>query len=112
MTKQKNLREFLLHSAGEIESEMKSLGIWSDTDAPSHDKASGAFGYGSLSFEEWLQFVFVPGLKHAARTGDVHGESDVAVAAIRNLDGIRGVERLIDLIAQVDAAVSNGSYPQ
>jgi uncharacterized protein YqcC (DUF446 family) len=84
---------------------MKKLHIWSSAEA-GEKAASGAFGAGSLTFEEWLQFTFLPNLRKAAATNTLPSNSQVAVAAIRNLDGLQGTDLLIDLLSRVDLLVN------
>jgi len=94
----------LLGLGSEIESEMKKLGLWSATATPAQ-RSGKAFGADSLSFEEWLQHVFLPRLKQAALSSNYPSRSSVAVAAVRNLDGVQGAEHLIDLLLRVDSVI-------
>lgn len=93
-----------LDLADQIEAEMKKLHIWSSAEA-GEKIASGAFGAGSLTFEEWLQSTFLPNLRKAAATNTLPSNSHVAVAAIRNVDGLQGTDLLIDLLSRVDLLV-------
>jgi uncharacterized protein YqcC (DUF446 family) len=90
--------------ADDIEVELKKLGLWSATEQTSAP-ATAAFGADSMTFEEWLQFAFLPNVREAARTGRTPNQSNVATAAVRNLDGVDDVGNLIDLLSQVDRAV-------
>ena len=45
----------------EIEAEMKRIGMWQDKPPPAENLAvTQAFGADKLSFEQWLQFIFIP----------------------------------------------------
>ncbi len=53
----------------EIESEMKHLGMWSKTPLPKEVfQDMGAFGMKTMSFDQWLQFVFVPNVRKLLKT--------------------------------------------
>ena len=93
-----------LDLAARIETEIKKLGLWKPTESPGMT-ASGAFGADSLTFEEWLQFIFLPNLRQAALTNALPTQSSVGVAAVRNLDGLKGSEPLVDLLSRVDRLV-------
>ena len=94
----------VLHLADEIESAMKKLGLWSSP-RDSVPAPTGPFGAGSLTFEEWLQFVMLPNVKTAVATNTLPSRSNVATAAIRNLDGTPGVDQLIELLSRLDRTI-------
>jgi hypothetical protein len=58
-----------------------------------------------VHFEERLQHIFVPNLRKAALSDTYASRSGVAVAAVRNLDGVEGSEHLIGLLSRVDDAI-------
>jgi uncharacterized protein YqcC (DUF446 family) len=94
--------------AGEIESEMRRLGVWREQPPSEEDVlAGGAFGMGTVSFDAWLQVVFVHRLRQVAEgTLSVPTSSSVGAKAVREWDGDpfdRDV--LLDLINQVDSLV-------
>jgi uncharacterized protein YqcC (DUF446 family) len=65
----------------EIERTMQSLGMWqSEPLSPAEREIRGAFGSGSMTFSQWLQFVFVP--KVHAR-GESHAGADVRPGGAR-----------------------------
>jgi uncharacterized protein YqcC (DUF446 family) len=94
--------------AGEIESEMRRIGVWREN-LPSEEKVleGGAFGLGTVSFDTWLQVVFVTRLRQAANGDiDIPHTSSVAAQSAREWDGDpldRG--RLQELIEAVDSTV-------
>ena len=95
----------MLALARDIESEMKKLRIWSSImDSPA--APTDAFGAGSMTFEMWLQTIFVPALIQAVHANSFPRTSQVAIAAIRNLDGLEGAERLLELLSQVDQLIN------
>ncbi|HWQ09724.1 MAG TPA: YqcC family protein [Holophaga sp.] len=84
----------------EIEAEMKRIRFWSPGPEPTPDPSQ--LYAGLPSFEQWLQFVFLPGIRGALSTGCWDGvpRYRVGVAALRNYDyhavvpGAAGLMRL------------------
>jgi len=98
----KNRGRSILELVDQIESELKRLGLWNNQLSVGA-KPQAAFGADSLSFEEWLQAVLLPSLREASVHGNLPTSSNLAIAGIRNLDGVPDVDRLLSLLAQVDA---------
>lgn len=71
--------------ADEIEVEMRRLGYWQSTHPDGLDSSAP---YSGVSFEAWLQFVFLFAVKRAVRTGDFREVPPyrVGVAALRQYD--------------------------
>jgi uncharacterized protein YqcC (DUF446 family) len=89
-----------------IESEMKKAGIWKDGLAII-EGSFGPFGGAELIFEEWLQMIFLPKLLEAANSNIFPKKSQVAIAAIRNFDGMDEVDNLISLLGWVDEIINS-----
>ena len=87
-----------------IEAEMKRLDLWqAEPIAPELLQEPGAFGARSLTFVQWLQFILVPNVrKVVAKKSSLPESSNVAVAAVRNFDGMDEADRLIDLLIEFD----------
>lgn len=66
---------------------------------------SSAFGYGQMSFEQWLGQVFLPNVRRAVASGDIPSQSQVGVAAVRNFDGNDQAEELVSLLCDFDQTV-------
>ena len=67
----------------------------------------GAFGENTMTFAQWMQFVLVPRLRGIVRDRDEFPSgSELAVYAVRALDGDPDAERLHDLLYQIDRLVS------
>lgn len=98
----------LSYLADEIETEMKMLGLWNESLKTTNEVRS-AFGAESLTFEEWLQSVFLPNLRQAANSNTFPNRSSMALAAIRNLDGLSGTENLIRLLTEVDSLIQGST---
>jgi len=92
--------------ADQIELELKELKLWNDH-LQVDSKLVAAFGADQLSFEEWLQAVLVPRLRSTVDRGPLSlpTSSNLAIAGIRNFDGIPGLDRLLGLLAKVDELV-------
>jgi uncharacterized protein YqcC (DUF446 family) len=68
-----------------VEVEMRAAGFW-DVAQPSKEEvaAAGAFGSPTISFGQWLRWVFVPAVRAAvAGQRPLPGASSVAAQAIR-----------------------------
>jgi uncharacterized protein YqcC (DUF446 family) len=91
--------------ANKVEAEMKKLRLW-NKDLNFIPKTNQAFGADSLTFEEWLQSVFLPNLRRAAVDNTFPNRSNIAVAAIRNLDGLENTESLIQLLSKIDDLIN------
>jgi uncharacterized protein YqcC (DUF446 family) len=92
--------------ADEIEAELRAS-AW-NPNPPSEEEvlAGGAFGLKTVAFETWLQVVFISRLRQvAAGVIPIPTSSSVAVQASREWDGVRGRDRLFELISEVDRTV-------
>ena len=66
----------------------------------------GAFGENTMTFEQWIQFVLVPRLRGIVRDRDEFpAGSELAVYAVRALDGDPDAERLHELLHELDRLV-------
>jgi hypothetical protein len=66
----------------------------------------GAFGENTMAFEQWIQFVLVPRLRGIVRDrGEFPSASQLAVHAVRALDGDTDAERLHELLDALDRLV-------
>ena len=94
----------IAESIAGIESEMKRIGYWSVNPLP--DQAyefSAAFAMDTMSFTQWLQFVFIPRVRQVLEErGSFPGESMVGVQAAREFDGDEKADRLVRLLSKFD----------
>lgn len=88
----------------EIQRAMRELGIWqSELMPPDALEFELPFGADKLTFGQWLQFVFVPRVKAVvAAKGDFPNSSSVGTQAVRELDGLAGGDRLVELLCDFD----------
>ena len=104
----KNTNPIASDLADEMEAELKSLGLWAGHLASSTNIES-AFGADQLSFEAWSQAVLLPRLRNANIGECLPSSSNLAIAGIRNFDGLQNADRLLDLLAKVDALAASSS---
>ena len=93
---------------GQIEAEMMRLQLWSDEPPGAEALASEQpFCVDTLSFEQWLQFVFVPTL-HGIITsgGSLPQTCAVAPMAEMAFPGTADMKILVDLLRQTDSRLS------
>jgi uncharacterized protein YqcC (DUF446 family) len=67
---------------------------------------TSAFGYGQVSFEQWLGRVFLPNARKAVATGELPSTSQVSTAAYRNFDGADNVDDLLNLLGAFDERIN------
>ena len=66
-----------------VEAEMKKVGMWMDQ-PPENMEVTGAFGSGTMAFEQWLQFIFIPRVRSIiAEKGEFPNRSQVSQKAFR-----------------------------
>lgn len=94
----------VLSKLEQIEIEMRQIGFWQKNPlrAGQYDFRA-AFGGDTMSFSQWLQFIFIPNVKRAAESGNFPSSSQVSVQAVREFDGIGETARLIELLSEFDA---------
>ena len=93
-----------------IETEMRYIGLWDIPDpGPDAIKNCGAFGLNTMSFEQWLRWVFVPNVRVLLKQGGPWPiNSQVGVAATKNLDGQPETSRLVTLLCEFDLLFKRG----
>lgn len=94
-----------------VEAEMRRIGFWSD-DPPDllADYAAGARQsfLDAPTFELWLQTVFLPNARTAARAGTLPASSQVCTMAVRQYDyhsHIPVAQALLSLLCDFDAII-------
>jgi uncharacterized protein YqcC (DUF446 family) len=88
----------------QIEAEMRRIGMWSvKPPNPEQFQSRQAFFADTMSFEQWLQFVFLPHARDAA-TGKspFPKSSSVGVRAVREFDGRDEAHNLGSLLSEFD----------
>ena len=99
----------------EIETEMKSIGFWKDSD-PDFQAAVARGEIESYmdapSFESWLQFVFLPNAREAVATDTLPTDSQVGIMAMRQYDyhsTLPEALRLVNLLHEFDRLVKRAA---
>lgn len=101
--------ESLSTALGELESTMKTLGLWSSV-CPSHESLDSVepFGYDKLELQEWLQWIMIPRFRALL---DSHGAlptvSNVAEYAEMKFANPKFTPVIADL-RNVDSCINNG----
>jgi uncharacterized protein YqcC (DUF446 family) len=92
-----------------IEAEMKRIGLWQSEPLSEEARSSPAAFFGkTMTFPQWLQFVLVPRARQIiAERGSFPRRSDLAVMAVRNLDGMHEAEDLTRMLAELDRVVED-----
>jgi uncharacterized protein YqcC (DUF446 family) len=89
----------------QIEPEMNRIGFWRAEPLPESAYAfRQAFAMDTMTFGQWLQFIFVPRVKSIiGQRGEFPTSSQVGVQAIREFDGDPQADRLVSLLCEFDA---------
>lgn len=98
------LQQNVARYADEIEGEMRSQGFWQDQPLqPEQLNFQQAFGMDTMTFTQWLQFVFLPRVREAVAANQFPRSSSVGVQAVREFDGNPDADRLVTLLSEFDA---------
>ena len=93
---------------GEIISEMKRIGYWSE--APLPDEAfqfTQAFAMDTMTFPQWLQHILIPRVNSILdEKGDFPDKSMVGTQAIREIDGDETASTLVHLLNEFDRIIN------
>ncbi len=91
-------------SIDEIEAEIKRTGYWSSEPLPEAAyQFQAAFAMDTMTFVQWLQFVFIPRVRDILATqGTFPSQSMVGVQAMREFDGDEDASRLVSLLTEFD----------
>jgi uncharacterized protein YqcC (DUF446 family) len=89
----------------EIEAEMRRVRLWqAEPLAPQKYQFTRAFAGDTMSYDQWLQFVFIPRVKQIIEAkGQFPGSSSVGAQAVREFDGNREADQLIHLLCEFDS---------
>lgn len=98
-----SLQQKVAQYAGQIEAEMRRIGLWQDQPLrPEQMRFNQAFAMDTMTFSQWLQFVFLPRVCEAAASNSFPHGSSVGAQAVRELDGLTEADRLITLLSEFD----------
>jgi uncharacterized protein YqcC (DUF446 family) len=89
--------------ADRIESEMRRIGLWQNEPLrPEQMEFTQAFAMDTMTYAQWLQFVFLPRVREAAAANQFPSSSSVGAQAVREFDGSPEAGDLITLLAEFD----------
>jgi uncharacterized protein YqcC (DUF446 family) len=88
----------------EIEEEMKRIGLWQEKPlAPEQYNFTSAFAMDTMSYDQWLQFIFVPRVRGTiSASGKFPASSSVGAQAVREFDTVPNAARLVTLLSEFD----------
>jgi uncharacterized protein YqcC (DUF446 family) len=94
----------------EIEHEMRRIRLWQDQPlAREKYNFTKAFAMDTMSYDQWLQFVFIPRVREIVSTaGQFPESSSVGAQAIREFDTYPDSERLVTLLCEFDRLFQHG----
>jgi uncharacterized protein YqcC (DUF446 family) len=92
----------------QIQAEMQRIGMWQEQPPAAEPlEVTQAFGGDKLSFEQWLQFVFLPRVREIIdQKARFPSESQVSTKAFREwrmFGEAPDVDRLLELLGEFDA---------
>jgi len=98
------LQEEVARYVGLIEAEMRRIGLWQGQPLrPQQLHFTQAFAMDTMSFAQWLQFVFLPRAREAAAADQFPSASSVGAQAVREFDGNPYAGDLVTLLSEFDA---------
>ena len=87
-----------------IEAEMKRIGYWQQEPLrPEQLEFQQAFAMDTMSYAQWLQFIFLPRVREAIAAEEFPRSSSVGTQAIREFDGDDNAAGLVALLCNFDA---------
>ncbi len=96
--------EIVLAQLAGIQAELHHLGWWQlEPLGPEQYHFSKAFAMDTMSYSQWLQFIFIPRVKQAAAEGHFPPKSQVGAQAVREFDGLPEAAHLVHLLSEFDA---------
>ena len=102
--KAKQLQQSAGHYVDQIEAEMHRIGLWqTEPLRPEQLNFTQAFALDTMTFAQWLQFIFLVRVREAIATNEFPSTSSVGVQAVREFDGHPDADRLVTLLSEFDA---------
>ena len=87
----------------ETEQEMRRIGLWQAAPLrPEQMNFKQAFAMDTMTFAQWLQFVFVPRVRESVATNSFPSGSCVGAQAVREFDCQPDADRLVQLLSEFD----------
>jgi uncharacterized protein YqcC (DUF446 family) len=87
-----------------IEAEMRRIGYWQGEPLRAEQmEFTQAFAMDTMTFAQWLQFIFLPRVREAIASNQFPSSSSVGTQAVREFDGAPDSDRLVTLLSEFDA---------
>lgn len=100
----KHLAEKAAAALASIEAELHRTGYWQDQPLrPEQLDFNEAFAMDTMSFTQWLQFIFIPRVRECIAGNDFPSDSMVGAQAVREFDGDPNAGNLVLLLSEFDA---------
>ena len=97
-------QKIVLSKLEQIQSEMLRIGMWQEQPLePEQYDFRAAFALDTMTFSQWLQFIFIPNVRGLAASGKFPASSQVGTKAQREFDGVDEASGLITLLVEFDA---------
>jgi uncharacterized protein YqcC (DUF446 family) len=98
------LQQEAIRYADLIEAEMRRIGYWQEQPLrPEQMQFTQAFAMDTMTFTQWLQFVFLPRVREPAAANEFPASSSVGTQAVREFDGDPDADNLVTLLSEFDA---------
>lgn len=93
----------VIRYADQIEAEMRRIGFWQDEPLrPEQMAFKQAFAMDTMTFSQWLQFIFLARVREAVASNSFPKSSSVGVQAVREFDGNTDADQLVMLLSEFD----------
>lgn len=100
----RRFQQDVMRHADLIEAEMRRIGIWqSGALRPEQFEFKEAFAMDTMTFGQWLQFVFPPRVRETAASGRFPESSSVGVQGVRESGTHPQASHLATLLSEFDA---------
>lgn len=100
----KQLQQDATRYADAIEAEMRQIGYWQNEPLrPEQLEFTQAFAMDTMTFAQWLQFIFLPRVREAIASNQFPSGSSVGTQAVREFDGALEASQLVTLLSEFDA---------
>ena len=82
---------------------MRRIGFWQNQELrPEQLQFTQAFAMDTMTFAQWLQFIFLPRVREAIASNQFPRGSSVGTQAVREFDGHPDADRLVTLLSEFD----------
>jgi len=99
----KHLKQNVAHYADQIETEMHRIGMWqTEPLRPEQLEFTQAFAMDTMTFAQWLQFIFLVRVREAIASNEFPSGSSVGAQAVREFDGDLEAAGLVTLLSEFD----------